>query len=213
MLLEAARQTVYYQLYTYSGHALGGVTVSLSELNAKFHAYGELMYPIEIVVDNLTEFEANRPRKVRYSASFFQRGSLIAEIETLAPVIPLKLFKTARNACLLNDMRYAPLPNAPVISLITAGDTQEIVVLKQISKNCCVTAPPRLVDATQAYLSVIYDGSLCFRTAIHRLGSNNSDVAWTFGPIEYNELENLKEIIKRGFLSSEAKNRPELVSN
>lgn len=89
MLLEAARQTIYYQLYTHSAHKLGDVTVSLSELSSKFHAYAELMYPIEIVVDDLTEGDSLRPRVVRYVTSFFQRGALIAEIESVAPVVGL----------------------------------------------------------------------------------------------------------------------------
>ncbi len=202
MLLEAARQTIYYQLYTHSAHKLGDVTVSLSELNSKFHAYAELMYPIEIVVDDLTEGDSLRPRVVRYVSSFFQRGALIAEIESVAPVVGLDKFKAARNARLLHDERFAPLADAPVVSLFAAGGEQEIVRLKEVGSNSCVTSLLKVVDASQGELTLLYEGSICFHTKIKRASVQGSSAAWSFAETSYWQLENLKEIIKRGFIQS-----------
>lgn len=202
MLLEAARQTIYYQLYTHSAHKLGDVTVSLSELNSKFHAYAELMYPIEIVVDDLTEGDSLRPRVVRYVSSFFQRGTLIAEIESVAPVVGLDKFKAARNACLLRDERFEPLANAPVVTLFTAGGEQEIVRLKEIGSSSCVTSLPKVGGASQGELTLLYEGSICFHTKIKRVSAQGSSAAWSFADTSYRQLEDLKEIIKRGFVQA-----------
>ena len=202
MLLEAARQTIYYQLYTHSAHKLGEVTVSLSELNSKFHAYAELMYPVEIVVDDLTEGDSLRPRVVRYVSSFFQRGALIAEIESVAPVVGLDKFKTARNARLLYGERFEPLANAPVVSLFTAGGEQEIVRLKEVGNNSCVTSLPKEADASQGELTLLYEESICFHTKIKRVSIHSSSAVWSFAETSYRQLENLKEIIKRGFVQS-----------
>ncbi|QTD44121.1 AfsA-related hotdog domain-containing protein [Ottowia testudinis] len=206
MLLEAARQTIYYQLYTHSAHKLGDVTVSLSELNSKFQAYAELMYPIEIVVDDLTEGDSLRPRVVRYVSSFFQRGALIAEIESVAPVVGLDKFKAARNACLLHDERFEPLANAPVVTLFTAGGKQEIVRLKEVGSSSCVMSLPKVEDANQGELTLLYEGNICFHTKIKRVSVQSSSTAWSFADTSYRQLENLKEIIKRGFVQVASRN-------
>lgn len=200
MLLEAARQAIYYQLYTHSKHALGKVTVSLSELKAKFHAYAELMYPIEIVIDNLTGTDDLQPREVRYSSSFYQRGALIARIDSVAPVIALEKFTLARNACLFDVERFAPLPSAPVISLLTSDAmSQAVVALKKIGKQSCVTSAANIGDTKRVLLTVIYDGDICFKAPVTRTDHGDDEAMWDFGHIEYAELERLKEMIKRGF--------------
>jgi hypothetical protein len=202
MLLEAARQTIYYQLYTHSAHKLGEVTVSLSELNSKFYAYAELMYPIEIVIDDLTEGDPLRPRVVRYVSSFFQRGALVAEIESVASIVGLDKFKAARNARLLHDERFEPLANAPVVSLLTAGGEQAIVQLMEADSSSCVTSLPKVEDASQGELTLIYEGSICFHTKVKRVSVQDSSATWSFAETSYRQLENLKEIIKRGFVQS-----------
>ncbi|WP_175701755.1 AfsA-related hotdog domain-containing protein [Burkholderia ambifaria] len=200
MLLEAARQAIYYQLYTYSEHALGKVTVSLSGLNAKFHGYAELMYPIEIVVDDLTETDDLQPCEVRYASSFYQRGALIARIESVAPVIRLDKFRLARNACLFDTEYFAPVPSAPVISLLTSdGAGQSIVSLRKIGKQSCVTSAAKIGNTRNALLTVIYDGNICFKAPVTHAGQDEDGVTWDFGHVEYAELERLKEMIKRGF--------------
>lgn len=208
MFLEAARQTIYYQLYTHSAHALGDVTVSLSELSAKFHAYGELMYPIEIVVDDLNEGDNPQPREVHYSVSFYQRGSLIAEVETVAPIISLQKFKIARNATQLNDDCFVPLSGAPIIALIMVGDAQQIVSLKAIGIGHCVTTTPGFNDVQQGCLSIVYDGTISFTTVIHRTSTSDAGVIWSFVSSTYRQIENLKEIIKRGFVVDGLGNQP-----
>lgn len=208
MLIEAARQAIYYQLYTYSGYDLGDVTVSLSELNAKFYAYGELMHPIEVVVDDLTKGDEHFPREVYYSVSFYQRGSLISQINSLAPVIPLNRFKLARNACLFDTQSFVPLPSTPIVSLITTNDmAQAIVLLQEIDKGSCITNHPNFSeskDIENAHLTIIYNGKRSFSVPISQLSRNGDSIKWNFGEVKYSEMEELKEIIKCGFVSIEA---------
>lgn len=200
MLLEAARQAIYYQLYTYSKHALGKVTVSLRELNAKFFAYAELMYPIEIVIDDLSGTDDPLPQQVRYASSFYQRGALIARIDSVAPVIGLEKFKLARNACLFDAEHFAPLPSAPIISLLASDRMeQSIVALRKIGKQSCVTSAAEFGNASNALLTVIYDGDICFKAPVTFARQDEDGVTWDFGHVEYAELERLKEMIKRGF--------------
>ncbi|MCJ8507155.1 hypothetical protein MUU53_04435 [Rhizobium lemnae] len=202
MLLEAARQSIYYQLYTYSKHALGNVTVSLSELQAKFHAYAELMYPIEIVVDDLTEGDDPAPRKVHYLTSFFQRGRLIAEIASWAPVIALDRFQRARNVNLLDQDNFAPLPVAPVVTVVTAADmSQSVVSLLEVGKDGCKTTCPSAFDGSVARIAIIFDRTLCFSAKAVPVEGSDTTMRWTFADVSYNELETLKEIIKRGFVA------------
>ncbi|NMM29060.1 MAG: hypothetical protein HHJ12_17715 [Glaciimonas sp.] len=209
MLLEAARQSIYYQLYTYSKHVLGSVTVSLSELNAKFYAYGDLMYPIEIIIDDLGQEDEHYPRKVHYSTSFYQRGALIAKIDAHALVISMDKFKVVRNACLFDTESFVPLPSTPIISLITSSEMkQSIVSLRKIGKDSCVTSRPKISGLQNAFLTVVYDGSLCFRAPISLLNEDETGVTWTFGQMEYVELEHLKEIIKCSFILSQVNTQP-----
>lgn len=205
MLLEAARQAIYYQLYTYSSHKLGKVTVSLRELNAKFYAYGELMHPIEVVIDDLTEGEDEFPKEVCYSVSFYQRGLLIARIDSHAPVIPLNKFKIARNACLFDSERFVPMGNAPIFAIVTSSNIPPIIVsLYEISKDLSITSSVEISDLSNAYLTIIYDKSLFFHAPISLNHKDENSTTWNFGEVAYPEMENLKEMIKRGFVVNEA---------
>ncbi|MBD1582313.1 AfsA-related hotdog domain-containing protein [Pseudoalteromonas sp. S16_S37] len=204
MLLEAARQTIYYQLYGFSQQQLGKVTVSLSELNAKFYHYAELMYPMEIVVDDLTAGDIQKPKEVLYSASFYQQGMLIARINSLAPVISLKRFVLARNAKLLNeDERFSPLPVAPITTLLssTAGK-QVLVELQTIGITACTTSPFEADNNDAVYLNVIYGNKLHFQTQVQLQRHDDGSAFWSFLEVDHEQRETLKEIIKRGFVSN-----------
>ncbi len=205
MLLEAARQTIYYQLYSYSEQKLGKVTVSLSELNAKFYNYAELMYPIEIVVDDLSEGDTLKPKEVLYSVSFYQKGMLIARIDSLAPVISLKRFKLARNARLFSDEeRFTPLVVAPITAFISCSDGQKyLVVLNDIGITQCSTSRAPLNGCSTAYFSVVYDNKLHFQSAVSLQSEADDHLRWSFVDVDYKQLETLKEIIKRGFVGHE----------
>lgn len=204
MLLEAARQAIYYQLYTYSGHELGKVTVSLSELNAKFYSYGELMYPIEVIIDDITEGEDEYPKEVHHSVSFYQRGALIAQIDSLAPVISLNRFKMARNACLFDSESFTPLHHAPIVALITSNNMAPVIVsLYEISKNSSVTNNYKGDDLSNIFLTVIYGESLCFHVPISLKYKDETNSIWQFDTVSYADMEILKEMVKRGFVVSE----------
>lgn len=202
MLIEAARQAIYYHLYTHTQHVLGKVTASLSELNSKFYIYAELMYPIEVVVDDLTEGDSLFPKIVYYSISFYQRGALVAQIDSVVPVVGLKRFKMARNAYLLsNSEMFRPIKSAPIIAILTDNDMKQCLVeIHKIGNKLCLTNEPASLGGERVTLTIVYSGSLCFSaSALYSHGIGDS-VVWNITFSEYRDLEILKEIIKRGFV-------------
>ena len=205
MLIEAARQAIYYQLYTYTKHILGKVTVSLSELNTKFYVYAELMYPIEVVVDDLTEGDSLFPKIVNYSISFYQRGALVAKIDSVVPVIDLERFKMARNVYLLsNGEMFRPIKSAPIIAILTDNDMKQCLVeIQKIGKGLCLTNEPASLGGERVTLTILYNGSLCFSASASYSHGIGDSVVWNFTSSEYRDLEILKEIIKRGFILCE----------
>lgn len=203
MFMEAARQAIYYQLYTYSQHQLGKVTVSLSQMQADFYSYCELMYPVEIVVDDFTLSKSSAPKEIAYSISFYQQAKLIARIKTVAPIISIEKFKLARNVLLNTDNVFKPLSHSPLTVLITSHDlSQNIVVLKSVSGKGCVTSRVKNKDIEKAIVTFVYDNSISFSTSIYRIGEGNGESSWLFERISFEELESLKEMIKRGFVEN-----------
>ncbi|WBM68817.1 AfsA-related hotdog domain-containing protein [Buttiauxella sp. WJP83] len=203
MFMEAARQAIYYQLYTYSQHQLGKVTVSLSKMQADFYSYCELMYPVEIVVDDFTLSKSSTPKEIAYSISFYQQAKLIARIKTVAPVISIGKFKLARNVLLNTDNVFKPLSHSPLTVLITSHDLrQNIVILKSVSGKGCVTSRLKNKDIEKAIVTFVYDNSISFSTSIYRIGESNGEIHWLFERVSFEELESLKEMIKRGFVEN-----------
>ncbi|UQZ12937.1 hypothetical protein M8G38_04995 [Providencia stuartii] len=201
MFMEAARQAIYYQLYNNTHHKLGEVTVSLTEMKANYYTYAELMYPIEVIVDDLENSGSLLPNEVFYGISFYQRGNLIAYIKIKAPVIPMHKFTLARNAYLMGDSNFLPLEHSPLVALITDHDlNQSIVSLKSINISGCVTSNVKNHRTEKAILTLIYDKSICFSTSIYKLKSEIGTTTWSFERVDYEELEKLKEMIKRGFI-------------
>ncbi|TMP39176.1 hypothetical protein CWB96_13865 [Pseudoalteromonas citrea] len=204
MLLEAARQAIYYQLYTHSDHELGKVTVSLSELKATFFNYAELMYPIEVVIDDLTATDTLKPKEVLYSVSFCQRGRVLARVDSLAPVIALKRFQLARNARLFDDEdRFSPVTAAPITALLThANGEQSLISLNEVSLNGCNTSNPSVSLGDEGYVTVLYGNKLHFHTKASCKFVTDRSVEWVFDKVSFEQKELLREIIKRGFISS-----------
>ena len=203
MLMEVARQAIYYQLYTYSQHQLGKVTISLSQMQADFYSYCELMYPVEIVVDDFTSSKSSTPREITYLISFYQEAKLIARIKTVAPVISIGKFKLARNVLLNTDDLFKPLSHSPLTVFITSHDlSQNIVVLKSVSGKGCVTSRVKNKNIEKAIVTFVYDNSISFSTSIYRVGEGNGESHWLFERVSFEELESLKEMIKRGFIEN-----------
>ncbi len=109
MLVEAQRQAIYYHLYSRSAWVRGEVTVSLNNLQAHFFDYADLMYPIEIIVDDLAAVPVEKPRKVCFRVSFYQRARLIAVIDTDATVIAIDQFKKIRNTFMHGGDWFTPI--------------------------------------------------------------------------------------------------------
>ena len=111
MLIEAQRQAIYHHIYSSTSWILGEVTVSLNSLEANFFGYANLMFPIEIVVDDLAETPSFKPRKVSYRVSFYQQAKLIAIIDTDATIITIDNFKKIRNTFMHSGDWFTPIEN------------------------------------------------------------------------------------------------------
>jgi hypothetical protein len=202
MFIEAARQAVYYHLYTQTRHVRGNVTLSLGELNATFHAYAELMYPVEIVVDDLGNDANPLPRQVFYRASFYQRQTLLATIDTKGPVINVELFKKIRNALLFDEDWFEPLEIAPLTcAIVTEDGARHDTSLLGISRAGCVTADVAdLVPSRVKSIDIAFDRALRFSASIEPIRDETVQPTWKFVDLPMSALHDLKEIIKRGFV-------------
>ncbi|WP_061291591.1 AfsA-related hotdog domain-containing protein [Azotobacter vinelandii] len=200
MFIEAARQAVYHHLYHHTNHARGEVTVSVNELNASFFAYAELMYPIELVVDNISPTDTSSPKKIHFRVAFYQRQTLFATIDTKATVIAIRLFEKTRNIFIFSDDWFAPIKQSKLVC--TISDKQERksdVMLMGLGKNGCVTTTPDTYLIDPVALHILYEGKLSFSGNI--LGGRQGKYSiWEFPDIDFNELQNMSDMIKRGFV-------------
>lgn len=197
MFIEAARQAVYHHLYSHTDHVRGEVTVSLNELNANFFAYAELMYPIELVVDNLSPSDTLLPKKIHYRVAFYQRQTLFATIDTKATVIDIRLFEKTRNIFIHSDDWFSPIKQSKVSCTISDnGGRKSEVVLIGLGKIGCITTSSDF-DATSMHIA--YDGKLSFSGHI-RSRKQSQYSTWEFLDMNFNALQNISDMIKRGFV-------------
>lgn len=192
MFIEAARQAVYHHLYTHTNHKRGAVTVSVNELNASFSAYAELMYPIELVVDNMTPTDTSSPKKIHFRVSFYQRQVLFATIDTKATVIDIALFEKTRNIFIYADDWFAPITQSKLVCTI---DGQPVTLLA-IGKRGCVTTVP---EGSATTLSIAYDGKISFTSGI-RSRRRGQHACWDFDATGFDGLQQISDMIKRGFV-------------
>ncbi|MGB8923744.1 MAG: AfsA-related hotdog domain-containing protein [Pseudomonas sp.] len=198
MFIEAARQAVYHHLYHHTDHARGAVTVSVNELNSSFFAYAELMYPIELVVDNMTPSDATSPKKIHLRVAFYQRQALFATVDTKATVIDMPLFEKTRNIFIYSNDWFAPLQ--PLTLACTLSDKQgrrAEVQLLGLGKSGCVTTASDLPDPVS--LNIVYDSKFSFTAGIRRVGQGEHS-SWEFAEVDFNGLQVISDMIKRGFV-------------
>jgi len=200
MFIEAARQAVYHHLYHHTGHARGDVTVSVNELNASFFAYAELMYPIELVVDNMTPTDSASPRKIFFRVAFYQRQTLFATIDTKATIIDIRLFEKTRNIFIQASDWFAPIHASKLACSINDGQGRKAEVeLLGLGKSGCVTTLPDLEVVDSATLHLSHEGKFEFTGAIRRSG-NGRHASWEFPTLGFDDLQTLSDMIKRGFV-------------
>lgn len=203
MLIEAARQAVYYHLYANTDHVCGQVTVSLSELKANFYAYADLMYPIELVVDNVGQDSTRHPKKIYYRVAFYQRQVLLAVIDTTGVIINVDLFKKIRNAYLSEQDWFMPLnPDWVSCSLTTQDNKKHIVSLLGITTQRCITTlPATLAPQSIMGLELVLDRKMHFNANIVPGTSVAGLPTWHFQDLSVAALHAMKEIVKRGFVN------------
>jgi hypothetical protein len=198
MFIEAARQAVYHHLYHHTDHARGAVTVSVNELNASFFAYAELMYPIELVVDNMTPSDATSPKKIHLRVAFYQRQTLFATVDTKATVIDMPLFEKTRNIFIYCNDWFAPLQPLKLACTISDGQGRKVEVqLLGLGKSGCVTTTADISEPVT--LHIVYEGKLSFTAGIRRVGQGEHS-SWEFAEVDFNGLQVISDMIKRGFV-------------
>ncbi|MFS2006984.1 AfsA-related hotdog domain-containing protein [Duganella sp. CT11-25] len=201
MLIEAQRQAVYHHLYASSAYVKGEITVSLNQLDARFHMHAELMYPIELVVDELDVPAGDRPRKLHYRVAFYQRGALLAEIDTRATVIAMPRFEKLRDIFLSADDSYAPLDAARLACVLTdAAGAAHPATLRRLSRQGCVTAPIAVDPAQVRSITVTGAGGAGFSAQVACGGAHDADAAWTFPGLAPGSLVAIGDLIKRAFV-------------
>jgi len=204
MFIEAARQAVYYHIYDSTEYERGEITVNLDELNAKYFAYAELMYPIELVVDDLGHLDKLKPGKLFYRVSFYQRGVIFAIVDTKASVIGMKFFNKIRNIFLFADDWYSPLNDSNVSCEVSCSEgTKSRVSLVGISKTGCITSSPEIGDQKVRSLRVSYDGGLSFSVVVQQDKKNEDNISWRFVDVCNDDLYAIGDIVKRGFVQME----------
>ncbi|MFM0643885.1 AfsA-related hotdog domain-containing protein [Paraburkholderia bryophila] len=212
MLIEAQRQAVYYHLYKHTRHQRGKVTVSLNELNSAFYAYAELMYPIELVVDDLTPGNAPCPRNIHYRVSFYQRMNLIAVIDTKASVIEMTRFEKIRNIFITSDNWYMPVDQARVqCTIATRDEARSDALLLAVSETACVTRSVNIEHESVRSLVVSDAEGVTFLQDVAFDRELGDQMLWRFVNVTPDKVIDIGRVIKRGFVV--AARAPDVVSN
>jgi hypothetical protein len=205
MLIEAARQAVYYHFYTHTRHQRGAVTVSLNDLGSSFFAYADLMYPIELVVDEIEGRDSRLPRRIGYRVSFYQRRRLFGVVDTRASVIEIGLFEKMRNIFLTCDDWFMPLDGSKLACELNLSTGERLdVALRGISRSGCVLEAPAAADAQQATVSIRYEGGFELSTPVRLSGRDKDETSWVFTSLRPAELGVVSEMVKRGFVATPA---------
>ncbi|MDA0910440.1 MAG: AfsA-related hotdog domain-containing protein [Proteobacteria bacterium] len=206
MLIEAQRQAIYAHIYATTQHVRGEVTISLGNLNSAFYGYVELMYPVELIVDEMKEnwdpYRDVRPKKNTYRVSFFQRGKLVAIIDSEVDIIKLDQFKRLRSLFIYEkgDHWYTPIrANRMQCTLIDSKNSEHLVECMSVSRNGCVTTYNKAV-IDNIRMITIKSNELIFSSTIELKNTSPRNATWKFSGLTQDQLSHMGEIIKRGFI-------------
>jgi hypothetical protein len=99
MLIEVARQAMYAQIYQGKKLVRGDVTITVKSMNCDFDNYVDSNYPVTVTVQDcdLPADTPDGPFEAR-SATFYQRGKIVANIKIVGLSITNRLFKRLRNS-------------------------------------------------------------------------------------------------------------------
>ncbi|MEP2783195.1 MAG: AfsA-related hotdog domain-containing protein [Pseudoruegeria sp.] len=199
MFIEAARQACYFHSYTVLDIPKKQVTLTLDELNSRFFSYAELMYPVEIVVDEIKSYDSNKPNRIFLRASFYQREKLFAIVDSKINVIDLDVFKKIRNVFLFSSDWYRPIAAGRVTAVISdTSDNTYAVDLTGISKTGCITSAANLDPASIQKVRIEGSNSLELNATLVSAGADTLKLR--FDNMTGESTLALGEIIKRNFV-------------
>lgn len=203
MLIEAQRQAVYHHLYHTTAHVRGEVTVSWNQVNASFFSHAELMYPIELVVDDLQTEPSPKPRKIHYRVAFYQRGYLLGTIDTVASVIELGRFERLRSVFALSNDRFRPLAGVRHECCLTLDEgSQETTQLAFLERGHCVTAPALADPKRVTGISIANAEGLRFEAHVRSFVALDGQVRWYFEALSEDQETAMGKLIKRGYVAA-----------
>lgn len=202
MLIEAQRQAVYTHVYKMTQHIRGDVTVSLDKLHCEFYGYVDLMYPLELVVDDMQREKYTRAKKIPYRVAFFQQGKLVAIIDSVVNIINMNQFKRFRNLFMYekNDYWYAPIHADKVhCKLVDAEDKEYFAECVSVSRDKCMTTYDNVVIDNIRTIKMMSNG-FTFSSAVEIECHSQKNIIWRFLHLNHNQLANIGGIIKREFI-------------
>ena len=202
MLIEAQRQAVYAHVYTMTEHVRGEVTISLDQCHCEFYGYVDLMYPLELVVDDLQTERHPRAKKITYRVTFFQRGKLVAIIDSVVNIIDMNQFKRLRNLFMYEkgDHGYAPIHTDKVHCTLVDAENQEYVAeCVRVSRDQCMTTYENVAIGNIRAIKMSSYG-LTFGSAVELKSHSKKNAVWQFPHLNNEQLINIGGIIKREFI-------------
>jgi hypothetical protein len=201
MLIEAQRQAVYAHVYTMTQHVRGEVTISLDKVRCEFYGYVDLMYPLELVVDDMQSDRNLRVKKNTYRVAFFQQGKLMAIIDSMVDVIEINQFNRFRNLFMYekNQHCYSPIhTNRATLKLLDVENKEYPVECISISRERCITNDDNLALDNIRTIKVSASG-FTFLSPVELESYAGKKVVWRLPCLTQEQLMNLGAIIKRGF--------------
>ncbi|WP_028303036.1 AfsA-related hotdog domain-containing protein [Oceanospirillum maris] len=204
MFIEAARQSVYYHIYTTTKYVKGEVTITLDELNSRFFSYAEVMYPIEIIVDTIDGYLGNDTRKLFCRTTFYQKGQLICIVDSKVNIIDMDIFKKIRNIFLYSDYWYKPIDPKRIACTFFDHEGNEISSqLVGIGKRGCISSLPAMENQIIRSIKLAFDGKLYFSKVVDVLGEHEGLLLLKFKDLNIDDTYSISELIKRFFLLME----------
>lgn len=207
MLIEAARQAMYSQFYSYSGYNRNEVSISLHNLSCQFLQYTESCYPVEILVSDSNMNPIKYPKTVDKKAQFFQNHQLVAEVCLQGNVIKMPIFERVRNINISSDRWFAPLKNIKKEVMLMCDDGIQIcgkvqfLSISEMQVKIDTTIDYTISDLksklSHCVLYVDNIGFVCIPININKCISNNDDtIILNFADLDKKTNLTLKKILK-----------------
>ncbi|MBR8653831.1 hypothetical protein KDH83_11005 [Achromobacter sp. Marseille-Q0513] len=158
MLIEIARQAMYYYTYASYCHQRGKVTISISTLDVVFDGYTESSYPLQVIATQANGNYESAPKHLDLIAEFFQRGKRVGQIRLKGGVMREAVFKKLRRFEPPAQCIFQPFPHLAHRVLLDSGSGQIVTgVLESISLSSLTIKAPGSTDAITRILILLPD--------------------------------------------------------